>query len=151
HMQDVHDAGGVSAVLGELARRPGTLALDAPTVSGATLGDVVAQASNRNDECIRPVDRPHSQRGALAVLFGTLAPDGAVVKVGAVAPNEMSFRGPARVFDGEEAATDAVLAGAVTAGDVVIVRCEGPRGGPGMREMLALTSLLKGMPIGDRV
>ena len=151
HMQDVHDAGGVSAVLGELARKPGVLSLDAPTVEGTTLGDVVAQSANRNEECIRPIERPHSERGALAVLFGTLAPEGAVVKVGAVAADELRFRGRARVFDSEEAATEAALAGLLATGDVVVVRSEGPRGGPGMREMLSLTSLLKGMPIGNGI
>jgi dihydroxy-acid dehydratase len=151
HMQDVHEAGGVSAVLAELARKPGILSLDAPNVAGTTLADVVAASANRNPECLRPIERPHSERGALAVLFGTLAPDGAVVKVGAVAPGELSFRGHARVFDNEEAATEAALAGHLSAGDVVVVRCEGPRGGPGMREMLSLTSLLKGMPIGNSI
>jgi dihydroxy-acid dehydratase len=151
HMQDVHEAGGVSAVLGELAKKPGILALDAPTVEGTTLGDVIAQSTNRNPQCIRPIECPHSSRGALAVLFGTLAPAGAVVKVGAVAPDELRFSGHARVFDSEEAATEAALAGQLSPGDVVVVRCEGPRGGPGMREMLSLTSLLKGMPIGNSI
>jgi dihydroxy-acid dehydratase len=104
-----------------------------------------------NPACIRPVERAHSARGALAVLFGSLAPLGAVIKVGAVEHHEMTFRGPARVFDGEEAAHAAVMADEIMAGDVVVVRNEGPRGGPGMREMLALTSLLKGMPIGESV
>ena len=151
HMQDVHEAGGVSAVLRELSRKPGALSLDAPTVTGTTLGETVAGRENHNPECIRPIDQPHSERGALAVLFGTLAPDGAVVKVGAVAPDELRFRGRARVFDSEEDATQAALGGTLTQGDVVIVRHEGPRGGPGMREMLSLTSLLKGMPIGNGV
>nr|MBA3672554.1 dihydroxy-acid dehydratase [Gemmatimonadaceae bacterium] len=151
HMQDVHDAGGVSAILAELARRPGLLDLDAPTVSGRSLGETVADAKNDNPACIRPVTDPHSERGALAVLFGSLAPHGAVVKVGAVEQHEMTFRGPARLFDGEEAAHAAALAGEIEAGDVIVVRNEGPRGGPGMREMLALTSLLKGMPLGESV
>ncbi len=151
HMQDVHDAGGVSAVLRELTRRPGTLDADAPTVEGITLGQAIAEAENTNPDCIRPIDRPHSERGALAALFGSLAPDGAVVKVGAVDHHEMRFRGPARVFEGEEAAMEAALAGRIARGDVVVVRQEGPRGGPGMREMLSLTSFLKGQPIGDGV
>ena len=151
HMQDVHDAGGISAVLGELAKRPGALDLEAPTVGGTTLGETLAGAESANPECIRPADRPHSERGALAVLFGSLAPAGAVIKVGAVDHHEMRFRGPARVFDGEEAAMEAAAAGGVQRGDVVIVRQEGPRGGPGMREMLSLTSFLKGLPIGDGV
>jgi dihydroxy-acid dehydratase len=115
------------------------------------LGASLAGVTNANPACIRPAHDPHSTRGALAVLFGSLAPAGAVIKVGAVSQHEMRFRGPARVFDGEEAATEAALAGDIRPGDVVVVRHEGPRGGPGMREMLSLTSLLKGMPLGDSV
>jgi dihydroxy-acid dehydratase len=151
HMQDVHAAGGVPAVLKELARKPAVLDLEARTVTGQTLGENLQGVENRNTDCIRPVDNPHSARGALAVLFGNLAPEGAVIKVGAVDAGDMTFRGPARVFEGEEAATADVMAGRVAAGDVVVVRQEGPRGGPGMREMLALTSLLKGMPLGSSV
>lgn len=151
HMQDVHRAGGIPAILAELARKPNTLHLDALTVTGQTIGESVANVANLNPECIRPIDNPHTRRGALAVLFGSLAPLGSVIKVGAVSQHEMKFRGPARVFDSEEAATAAAMAGEIHSGDVVIVRNEGPRGGPGMREMLALTSLLKGMPIGDSV
>ena len=151
HMQDLHDAGGVPAILLELARLPGALALEAPTVSGATLRDTLARAANRNPDVIRSVDQPHSRRGALSVLYGSLAPDGAVIKVGAVDQHEMTFRGPARVFDGEEDAIAAVREGRVRPGDVIVVRYEGPRGGPGMREMLSLTSMLKGMPLGSSV
>jgi dihydroxy-acid dehydratase len=151
HMQDVHAAGGVSAILRQLMDVPGALDVAAPTVTGETLGETVATAVTTNAACIRPAARPHSPRGALAILFGTLAPEGAVVKVGAVEQHEMQFEGPARVFDSEEAATAAVRAGAVVPGDVIVVRYEGPKGGPGMREMLALTSLLKGMPIGNAV
>src|SRR5215207_7006596 len=151
HMQDVGAAGGIPAILAELAKRPGILDLDAPMVSGMTLGEQLQGVENTNPDCIRPLDNPHSDRGALCVLFGSLAPLGGVIKVGAVSQHEMTFRGPARVFDSEEAAHDAALAGGIKAGDVVVVRNEGPRGGPGMREMLALTSLLKGMPIGESV
>jgi dihydroxy-acid dehydratase len=151
HMQDVHAAGGVPAILKELSRKPGVLTLDAPTVTGRTLGENLDGVSNCNPECIRPIDNPHSQRGALSVLFGNLAPEGAVIKVGAVEHHEMTFRGPARVFEGEEAAVDAVMHGQIREGDVVVVRREGPKGGPGMREMLTLTSMLKGMPIGASV
>jgi dihydroxy-acid dehydratase len=146
HIQDVNEAGGVSALLSELMKRPGTLNLDASTVTGKTLGENLAQAENRNTDCIRPIETPHSERGALSVLFGSLAPEGAVVKVGAVEQHELSFRGPARVFDGEEDATNAVINGRVQSGDVIVVRQEGPRGGPGMREMLSLTSMVKGIP-----
>ncbi len=150
HMQDVNAAGGVPAILKELAAI-GVLHLDALTVSGQTLGDSLATATNANPACIRPASNPHSQRGALAVLFGSLAPDGAVIKVGAVEQHEMTFRGPARVFESEEDATEAARRNGIQAGDVVVVRNEGPRGGPGMREMLSLTSFLKGMPLGADV
>jgi dihydroxy-acid dehydratase len=146
HIQDVHEAGGVQAILAELAKRPGVLNLEVPTVTGRTMGENLQHAENRNPECIRPVSNPHSQRGALSVLFGNLAPEGAIIKVGAVDQHEMAFRGPARVFDSEELANNAVINGKIKAGDVIIVRNEGPRGGPGMREMLALTSMVKGIP-----
>jgi len=151
HVQDVHDAGGVSAILAELATQPGLLKLDALTVTGGTLGENLSGAVNRNAACIRHIAEPHAPRGALAVLFGNLAPEGAVIKVGAVDQHQMTFHGPARVFENEEAATRAVMTAGIPDGSVIVVRHEGPRGGPGMREMLALTSLLKGMPLGDRV
>jgi dihydroxy-acid dehydratase len=151
HIQDVHDAGGVTAILGELAVIPGVLAPGALVVEGGTLGERVADAGSGNHDVIRRASDPHAQRGALAVLFGTLAPAGAVIKVGAVAQHESSFRGPANVFEGEEEAIAALREGRIRAGDVVVVRAEGPRGGPGMREMLSLTSMLKGMPLGDHV
>jgi dihydroxy-acid dehydratase len=146
HIQDVHEAGGVQGILAELAKKPGVLKLEAMTVTGKTMGENLAYAERRGAECIRPIDSPHSQRGALSVLFGNLAPEGAIIKVGAVDQHEMAFRGPARVFDGEEAATNAVVNGKINPGDVIVVRNEGPRGGPGMREMLALTSMVKGIP-----
>ena len=151
HMQDIHAAGGVPAILKELSALPGALDLDMLTVTGRSLGENLDGVSNHNPECIRPLGRPHSPRGALSVLFGNLAPQGAVIKVGAVEEHEMTFRGPARVFDCEEDAITALRAGRIQAGEVVVVRYEGPRGGPGMREMLALTSMLKGMAIGSRV
>jgi dihydroxy-acid dehydratase len=151
HMQDVHAAGGVPAILKELSTVPGALHLDAPTVTGKTLGENLTSVVNRNPACIRPAAHPHSARGALCILFGSVAPDGAVIKVGAVDQHEMTFRGPARVFECEEDALDGVRANAIQSGDVVVVRNEGPRGGPGMREMLSLTSMLKGMPLGDEV
>ena len=151
HMQDVHAAGGVQAILKELSTIPGALDLDAPTVTGRTLGQTMESARNANPECIRPAATPHSPRGALAVLFGSLAPDGAVIKVGAVEQHEMTFAGPAHVFESEDDATQAVRDGTIRPGEVVVVRNEGPRGGPGMREMLSLTSMLKGMPLGASV
>jgi dihydroxy-acid dehydratase len=146
HIQDVNEAGGIPAIMAELAKKPGALNLDLPTVTGKTMGENLAHAELRNHECIRPIENPHSQRGALSVLFGSLSPEGAVIKVGAVDQHEMAFRGPARVFESEESATNAVVNGQINPGDVIIVRCEGPRGGPGMREMLALTSMVKGIP-----
>jgi dihydroxy-acid dehydratase len=146
HIQDVDEAGGVPALLAELAKKPGALTLDAPTVTGKTLGANLAHAANRNPACLRPLENPHSPRGALSVLFGNLAPEGAVVKVGAVEQHELGFRGPARVFEGEEDALNAVVNRRVAPGDVIVVRGEGPRGGPGMREMLALSSTIKGIP-----
>ena len=151
HIQDVDAAGGVPALLKELSRKPGTLFLDALTVTGKTVRENIEDVRNLDDQCIRPITQPHSARGSLSVLFGNLAPGGAVIKVGAVEQHEMSFRGPARVFEGEEAAIEVLRAGGIKAGEVIVVRGEGPRGGPGMREMLSLTSMLKGMPIGGEV
>lgn len=151
HVEDVQLAGGVQAILRELSQRPGSLHLEAQTVSGMTLGEQLCTATNTNPDCIRPIDRPHSARGALCVLFGNLAQQGAVIKVGAVDQHEMTFRGPARIFESEEEATQGLIDGKIQSGDVVVVRNEGPRGGPGMREMLALTSMLKGMPLGASV
>jgi dihydroxy-acid dehydratase len=146
HIQDVDGAGGVSALLAELARKPGALNLDVPTVSGQTLGENIAQAGNRNPACLRPLENPHSPRGALSVLVGNLAPEGAVIKVGAVAQHELTFRGPAHVFESEEDATNAVVNRRIAPGSAIVVRQEGPRGGPGMREMLSLTGMVKGIP-----
>lgn len=151
HMEDVHRAGGVPAILAELKKKPDALFLHARTVNGTTLDAQLTDITNDNPACIRPIENPHSAQGGLCVLFGNLAPEGSVVKIGAVDQHQMVFRGPARCFDSEEAATWAARSGEIQAGDVVVVRYEGPRGGPGMREMLALTSLLKGMPLGEQV
>ena len=151
HVEDVHDAGGIPAILRELSTIPGLLHLEAQTVTGLSLGQQLAGTENRNTDCIRPATDPHSARGALCVLFGNLAQQGAVVKVGAVDQHEMTFAGPARIFESEEEAIQGLIDGKILEGDVVVVRNEGPRGGPGMREMLALTSMLKGMPLGARV
>ncbi len=151
HIQDVGAAGGVSALLKELAQKPGTLYLDALTVTGKTVGENLENVRNLDPQCIRPIVQAHSARGSLCVLFGNLAPDGAVIKIGAVEQHEMTFRGPARVFEDEEAAIDAVRVNGINPGEVVVVRGEGPRGGPGMREMLSLTSMIKGMPVGSEV
>ena len=148
-VEDLHAAGGIPAVFSELAKK--NLAdLDAPTVYG-TLGDAVRGAVNRNTEVIRPIDKPFMETGGLAALWGNLAPDGCVVKQSAVAPSMLRHKGPARVFDGEDAAFDAIMGGKIRAGDVVVIRYEGPRGGPGMKEMLGPTSALAGMGLDDKV
>ncbi|MGD2178996.1 MAG: dihydroxy-acid dehydratase [Anaerolineae bacterium] len=152
HMQDLDEAGGIPAVMAELHSR-GLLQGDARTVTGATVAENVSRLRGRGrfGDVIRPVDDPYSPSGGIAVLWGNLAPDGAVVKAGAVNARMMQHRGPARVFDGEEAAMEAIMAGKIDAGDVVVIRYEGPRGGPGMREMLMPTSALAGMGLDDKV
>src|SRR5258708_5146377 len=151
HMEDVDRAGGISAILKELSRKPGVLNLDRPTVTLKTLGENIANAKIIDPEVILSVDRPHSECGGLAILFGNLAPDGAVVKVAAVAPSMMRHCGPARIFNSQEEACAGILNGQVQAGDVVVIRYEGPRGGPGMQEMLAPTANIMGMGLGEKV
>jgi dihydroxy-acid dehydratase len=151
HMEDIDRAGGISAILKTLAARPGLLHLTTQTVSGCTLGERLATAEVLDPEVIRPLDRPYSPRGGLAILFGNLAPNGAVVKAAGVAPAMMTFRGPAIIFESEEEARIGILVGKVKAGDVVVIRYEGPRGGPGMQEMLGPTSALAGRGLGDSV
>lgn len=141
HIEDLDHAGGISAVMKELKKM---LKLESRTVTGKTVAGNIATALNRDKEVIRPVPRAHSATGGLAVLFGNLAPEGAVVKKAAVAPEMMVHKGPARVFDSEEAATAAIMKGDIKPGEVLVIRYEGPRGGPGMREMLTPTSLLSG-------
>jgi dihydroxy-acid dehydratase len=151
HMEDVDRAGGISAIMRELAKKPGALNLDRPTVTLKTLGENIAEAEVRDPEVILSVEKPHSERGGLAILFGNLAPDGAVIKVGAVAPSMMKHTGPARIYDSQEAAAAGILNGKVQEGDVVVIRYEGPRGGPGMQEMLAPTANIIGMGLGEKV
>jgi dihydroxy-acid dehydratase len=151
HIQDVHDAGGVLAILKELARKPGTLFPDRPTVTGKTLGENYAAAENRNPQVIRTVETAFSETGGLAMLFGNLAPDGAVLKVGAVDPSIQVFKGKAVIFESQEEALVGIFGGKVKAGDVVVIRYEGPKGGPGMPEMLAPTSAIQGMGLGKEV
>jgi len=148
HMEDVDRAGGISAILKTIAAKPGTLHLDQMTVTGQTLGTNIGDAVVKDADVIRPLDKAYSQTGGLAVLFGNLAPGGAVLKTGAVAPSMHKFRGPAVIFESEESAAQGVLDGKVKAGDVVVIRYEGPRGGPGMQEMLYPTSYLKGRGLG---
>jgi dihydroxy-acid dehydratase len=151
HMEDVFRAGGISAILKTLAGKPGTLNLDCITVTGKTLGQNIGDATVKDADVIRPLSNPYSQKGGLAVLFGNLAPNGSVLKTAAVAPGLQIFKGPAVVFHSEESATQGVLEGKVKAGDVVVIRYEGPRGGPGMQEMLSCTSAIMGRGLGESV
>ncbi len=151
HIQDVARAGGVMAIMKELATIPGLLDLEVVSVSGKTLGQMIGEAEIRDRDVIRTVDRAYSAKGGLAILYGSLAPDGSVVKVGAVDPSMRQFEGPAVIFESQEAACEGILGGKVRAGDVVVIRYEGPAGGPGMQEMLAPTANLMGMGLGDKV
>ena len=151
HMEDVHRAGGIPAILNEIQRGTGMLHLNRITVSGMTLGESIKGAEIKDDDVIRRYDNAHSKRGGLAILFGSLAPKGAVVKVGGVSAPMMKFAGPAVIFESEEDSMKGILAGKVKAGDVVVVRYEGPKGGPGMQEMLSPTSAIMGMGLGDKV
>jgi dihydroxy-acid dehydratase len=152
HIEDVHKAGGVPAILNEVAKKDATLLhADRMTVTGKTLAKNIASKKATNHEVIRPANNPHSATGSLAILFGNLAPDGAVVKSAGVAPSMRIFSGPARVYESQEEALTGILAGEVQPGDVVVIRYEGPRGGPGMMEMLSPTSAIIGMGLGEKV
>jgi dihydroxy-acid dehydratase len=148
HLEDLDRAGGIPAVMNELKT---LLNLKVKTVSGKTLGEAIANSKNNDKEVIRPFAQPHSPTGGLAILFGNLAPEGGVVKRAAVAPEMMAHRGKARVFDSEEEATRAIMEKKIKTGEVVVIRYEGPKGGPGMREMLTPTSLLSGMGMDKEV
>ena len=150
HMQDLWAAGGVYAVMNELSGK-NMLHTDCMTVTGKTVGENISGCHVLNHDVIRPIDNPYSKTGGLAVLFGTLAPNGAAVKRSAVAPEMLKHTGRARVFDGEEAAIKAIFASEIKSGDVVVIRYEGPAGGPGMREMLACTSAIAGMGLDKEV
>jgi dihydroxy-acid dehydratase len=150
HIEDLDRAGGIPAVMRRLLDG-GLLEGDVPTVTGRTVAENVARAAVRDETVVRPLEEPYSASGGLAILFGSLAPDGAVVKQAVVAPEMQQHTGPARVYESEEAATEAIVEGEFEAGDVLVIRYEGPKGGPGMREMLTPTSLLSGMGLDDRV
>ena len=150
YMEDLNEAGGVYAVMNELNKK-NLLNTDLITVTGKTVGENIAGCINRNPEVIRPIDNPYSEIGGIAVLKGNLAPDTGVVKRSAVVPEMMVHEGPARVFDCEEDAIAAIKGGKIVAGDVVVIRYEGPKGGPGMREMLNPTSAIAGMGLGSTV
>jgi len=151
HMEDVNNAGGISAILKELSVKQNVLDLSRPTVSGFNLGEVIAEAKNLSPEIIRSVDNPFSKEGGLAVLFGNIAPLGSVVKTAAVSGNMKVHTGPARIYESQEDAVKGILGEEVQPGDVVVIRYEGPKGGPGMPEMLAPTSNIMGMGLGDSV
>jgi len=150
YMEDLNEAGGVYAVMNELTKK-NLLNLDCMTVNGTTIGENIKGCVNRNPEVIRPVENPYSETGGIAILKGNLAPDSGVVKRSAVVPEMMVHEGPARVFDCEEDAIAAIKSGKIVAGDVVVIRYEGPKGGPGMREMLNPTSAIAGMGLGSSV
>ncbi len=150
YMEDLNEAGGIYAVMNEISKK-GLLNLDCMTVTGKTVGENIKGCVNLNPEVIRPVKNPYSQTGGIAILRGNLAPDSAVVKRSAVVPEMLKHQGPARVFDCEEDAIAAIKGGKIVAGDVVVIRYEGPKGGPGMREMLNPTSAIAGMGLGSSV
>ena len=150
HMPDLYAAGGIPAVQAELAKK-GLLNLDVPTVTGKTLGENIKGAHILNEKAIRPIENPYSETGGLQILWGNIAPDGCVVKRSAVAPEMQKHAGPARVFNSEEEAIAAIYAGKIVPGDVVVIRYEGPKGGPGMREMLSPTAAITGMGLGKDV
>ena len=150
YMEDLNEAGGVYAVMNELSKKD-LLYLDLMTVTGKTVGENIKNCVNRNPEVIRPVDNPYSPVGGLAILRGNLAPDSCVVKRSAVVPEMLQHEGPARVFDSEDDAIKAIKGGEIVPGDVVVIRYEGPKGGPGMREMLNPTSAIAGMGLGSSV
>ena len=151
HVEDVDRAGGISAILKELSRKPGTINLNCKTVTLKTLGENIANAEIRDPEVIRPLERAYSQTGGLAVLFGNLAPEGAILKTAAVPEGVTRFEGPAVIFESQDEAFDGIMNGKVKKGDVVIIRYEGPKGGPGMPEMLSPTSAIAGMGLAEHV
>ncbi len=150
YMQDLNAAGGIPAVQAELAKR-NLLNLDAPTVTGKTVGENIQGAYIKDESCIRPIDRPYSETGGLQILWGNVAPNGCVVKRSAVAPEMLTHTGPARVFNSEDEAIAAIYQSQIVPGDIVVIRYEGPQGGPGMREMLNPTSALAGMKLDKSV
>ncbi|OGW56761.1 MAG: dihydroxy-acid dehydratase [Nitrospirae bacterium RIFCSPHIGHO2_02_FULL_42_12] len=151
HIEDVHNAGGVSAILKELTRKEGIVNLEQKSVSLKTLGENIKDASIKNKDVIRPIDNAYSKDGGLAILFGNLAPEGSVIKTAGVDPSMLRHEGPAIIFESQEDACEGILGGKVKPGHVVVIRYEGPKGGPGMQEMLAPTANIMGMGLGDKV
>jgi dihydroxy-acid dehydratase len=150
HMEDVDAAGGIYGIMREIAKK-GLLNEDAITVTGENIGDLIAKAALPDGTVIRTVENPYSQDGGLAILHGNLAENGSVVKTAGVAPSMMTHKGPAVIFDSQEEACEGILGGKVKSGDVVVIRYEGPKGGPGMQEMLAPTSYIMGQGLGESV
>ncbi len=151
HIKDVDDAGGIGAILKEISRIPGLIDTSCITVTGKTLGENIADCEIKDDQCIRKIENAYSKTGGLAVLFGNLAENGAVVKSAGVAPNMLVFEGKAVIYNSEEESCENILAGNVHKGDVVVIRYEGPKGGPGMQEMLGPTSYIMGQGLGESV
>jgi dihydroxy-acid dehydratase len=151
HIEDVDRAGGISAILNEISKIPGLLDLTRPTVTGKSLGENIKSAEIKDSSVIKSISNPYSKSGGLSVLFGNLAPDGAIVKSGAVEEKMLLFKGPAVIFNSQDETTEGIRSGKVKAGCVVVIRYEGPKGGPGMPEMLAPTSEIMGMGLGDKV
>jgi dihydroxy-acid dehydratase len=151
HMEDVDRAGGISAILNELSKADGILDLDRPTVTGKSIGKNIKSVEIQDTSVIRPLDNPYSERGGLSILYGNLAPEGSVIKTGAVHPDMWNYAGPARIFNNEDDAINAIYDGDIKPGDCVVIRFEGPKGGPGMPEMLSPTSAVMGRGLGSSV
>jgi len=151
HMEDINKAGGVNAVMHEISKRGGLLHLDNPTVTGETIGDRIKDAKILDENIIHPIENPYSKVGGLSILFGNLAEEGAVVKTAGIAPSMRQFKGTAICFNSQQEAIAGIMSKKVKAGNVVVIRYEGPKGGPGMQEMLAPTSLIMGMGLGESV
>jgi dihydroxy-acid dehydratase len=151
HMEDVDAAGGISAILNEISKLDGLLNTNCMTVSGKSLGEQTANTEIKNTDCIHTLDNAYSKTGGLAILRGNLAPGGCVVKTAGVAKSMLTHSGPAVIFESQEEACEGILAGKVKAGEVVVIRHEGPKGGPGMQEMLSPTSYIMGQGLGESV
>ncbi len=151
HIEDLDRVGGIPTIIRELSKKEGLLHLDRHTVSGKTLGEIAQEANDADGEVVKSVENPYSEDGGIAILFGNLAPEGSVVKTAGVVESMLKFKGRAICFDSEEEAIDGILGGKVKPGHVVVIRYEGPKGGPGMREMLSPTSAIVGMGLGDKV
>jgi dihydroxy-acid dehydratase len=150
-MEDVHRAGGIPAILNEIARSGNALHMERLTVTGTTLGNSIRGVKIGDQEVIHPLENPHSQVGGLAILSGNLAPEGSVIKIGGVAVDIRQHSGPARIYESQEKAMAGILNNQIHPGDVVVIRYEGPQGGPGMQEMLSPTSAIMGMGLGEKV